>query len=33
MESPCKTCTLECDTSCEIYKMWIQKTEESEEEE
>lgn len=30
-KSPCYTCTLDCDTTCEIYKMWLQKTEESEE--
>ncbi len=30
---PCYTCTLDCDTTCEIYERWLQKTEESEEEE
>ena len=32
-KSPCYTCPLDCDTTCEIYKMWLWKTEENEEEE
>ena len=23
-ESPCKICTLDCDTTCDIYKEWIE---------
>lgn len=32
-ESPCNTCTIDCHTTCELYKRWLQRTEESEEEE
>jgi len=33
INSPCYTCPFDCDTTCEIYKRWLWKTEENEEEE
>jgi hypothetical protein len=32
MENPCKTCTLDCDTTCEIYEEWCEYRESEEEE-
>ena len=33
INSPCYTCPFDCDTTCEIYKRWLWKTEENEERE